>query len=361
MRPALGRLFPQQYRKPVVSAIVASALVAMVAVSCLMLPPGDGSNVQLVDCGKGAPLARAAAEMKRKGVIRSATLLVVLARIKGIDGQVQAGTYQLNDGMSLSEILRKMVAGEIYANRFAVPEGYSIYQLAELLESRRIHPKVDFLAACSDKGVMQEFGIPGNTVEGYLFPATYNIMPNMKPVDTVRMMLRQFEKACGQLSPQLARGSARHRLVTMASIVEKEAVDPKERPLIASVFYNRLRKGMRLQSDPTAVYGVRPFAGKVSGDDVHRLSPYNTYRIKGLPPGPIGNPSAGAIQAAMKPQTSPYYYFVAKRDGTHFFSTTLDQHNIAVTKYLKNKGRNISSSGDVPGLRNDHPNFTDGR
>ncbi|WP_237754282.1 endolytic transglycosylase MltG [Geobacter sp. OR-1] len=359
----MGRLIPKRFAKPVLLTAAALLIVLAATSGIALLPPGDGANVQLVDCAKGASLSRASADMKRKGIIRSSTALVLLARFKGVDNQVQAGTYRLTDAMSLAEILRKLVAGEIYAYRFAVPEGYSIFQLAELLDSRRIHAKADFLAACTDRALLREFGITATSVEGYLFPATYNITPGMKPVDTVRMMVRQFEKTCeNQFSPALAkRGDARHRLVTLASIVEKEAVDPKERPLIASVFYNRLGKGMRLQSDPTAVYGLRPFAGKISGEDVRRSSPYNTYRIHGLPPGPIGNPGAGALQAVLAPQNTPYYYFVARNDGTHFFSTTLDQHNMAVTKYLKSKGRERLESGAVPGYRNDHPSVTGGR
>jgi UPF0755 protein len=206
-----------------------------------------------------------------------------------------------------------------------------------MLDGRKIHGKDEFLAACADRALLSELQLPGPTVEGYLFPATYNITPGMSPADTIRMMVRQFETVCSGISPQLAKSvRSRHNLVTLASLVEKEAVEQKEQPLIASVFFNRLRKGMRLQSDPTAVYGFRPFSGKVTREDVLRTSPYNTYRINGLPPGPIGNPGAEALKAVLTPQSSPYLYFVAKKDGTHFFSTTLDQHNDAVRKYLKN-------------------------
>jgi len=361
---ALKRFLPKKYRRFVVSGAV-SLIVILLSVSLfqLLVPAGDGSNVQLIDCVKGAPLSRAAADMQRRKVIRSAAALVWLARLKGDDGRIQAGAYQFNDGMKLSEMIRKMVAGEVYALRFAVPEGYSIYQIAELLDGRHIHPREEFLAACTDKALLKEFGIPGSSVEGYLFPATYNITPKMKPAETVRMMVRQFEKVCGsQISPIfMKRDSERHRLVTLASLVEKEAVDPKERAVIASVFFNRLKKGMRLQSDPTAVYGIRPFSGKVTGSDVHRISPYNTYIINGLPPGPIGNPGTGALQAVLSPQSTQYFYFVARNDGTHFFSTTLDQHNRAVTKYLKRKNRDSSSSSSVPGYKNDHPSFIGGR
>ena len=145
-----------------------------------------------------------------------------------------------------------------------------------------------------------------------------------------------------------------HNPRALASIVEREAVVPQEKPIIASVFLNRLKKGMPLQSDPTATYGIRAFGGKVSGTDVRRDSPYNTYMINGLPPGPIGNPGAEAIEAVLQPAATGYYYFVAKKDGTHHFSLNLDEHNRAVQMYLKGG----ASQAGSPEYKNDHPNIT---
>jgi UPF0755 protein len=145
-------------------------------------------------------------------------------------------------------------------------------------------------------------------------------------------------------------------ILTLASMVEKEAVAPGERPLIASVFFNRLKKKMPLQSDPTAVYRLRAFAGKVSKRDLRHDSPYNTYKIGGLPPGPIGNPGSGAIRAVLNPATTKYLYFVAKMDGTHYFSTTLDEHNRAVNTYLKSRAAPVEGlENAVPEYRNDYP------
>jgi UPF0755 protein len=174
------------------------------------------------------------------------------------------------------------------------------------------------------------------------------------------MMIGQFESRSGELvSPVFRqRDKRRHQLVTLASMIEKEAVDPQESSTIASVFINRLKIGMRLQSDPTAVYGLRAFSGKVTGTDLHRSSPYNTYQIAGLPPGPIGNPGTVALQAALSPASSPYLYFVAKKDGTHFFSTNLAQHNSAVARYLKGSESKGAASQEVPGYGNDNPSIT---
>jgi UPF0755 protein len=170
-------------------------------------------------------------------------------------------------------------------------------------------------------------------VEGYLFPATYNLSRTTTEEQLISQMVGQFRKVCGEA--ENGGGLSRSETVTLASIIEKEAVSAEEKPLISSVFHNRLRLGMPLQSDPTAVYGVRAFAGKVTKSDISRPSPYNTYLKRGLPPAPIGNPGLDALKAALQPATTPYLYFVARQDGTHQFSRTLDEHNRAVVRFLK--------------------------
>jgi UPF0755 protein len=293
--------------------------------------------VQLFDFAEGNSLKRFAGDLENAGIISNARLFVFYARIRGADARIKAGYYQFNDGLSPREILRRMVAGEIFAVRFAVPEGYSIYQIADLLESRGIFNKTSFLKECFNGALLNELGIEGKSVEGYLYPSTYAIPPKTTEADFIRLMVGQFNKVFGQKFAARAksRGIARNVLVTLASIIEKEAVAPSERPLIASVFANRLTRGMPLQSDPTAVYGIRSFAGKVSKQDIMRPSPYNTYLIMGIPPGPIGNPGSAAIEAAIMPASTGYYYFVARKDGTHYFSATLEEHNRAVRKYLR--------------------------
>ncbi|MEI6306239.1 MAG: endolytic transglycosylase MltG, partial [Deltaproteobacteria bacterium] len=212
-----------------------------------------------------------------------------------------------------------------------------IYQAAELLEQKGYFKKESFLSACRDQTLLKRFGIYGDSVEGYLYPATYNLSRNSSEEQLIIQMLEMFNKTYSGLQgvDEVEQELSRQEIVTLASIIEKEAITPEEKPLIASVFYNRLRLKMPLQSDPTAVYGVRAFGGKVHKSDLGRKSPYNTYMIAGLPPGPIGNPGSGALQAVLHPATTKYLYFVARKDGTHQFSRTLDEHNRAVTRYLK--------------------------
>ncbi|HJV66986.1 MAG TPA: endolytic transglycosylase MltG [Geomonas sp.] len=300
---------------------------------------GNGSRVELVELGRGRTLRTLAAGLESRRVITSARLFTLYARLRGADARVKAGVYQFSDGMRPAQILDKMIAGDVYQRLFALPGGYSTYQAAEMLEKKGIFTKEEFLAACCDQRLLAELGIRARSAEGYLFPGSYNILPGKTPREVVReMVLRQREILQARLKGQgNQQGRSAREILTLASMVEKEAVLPAEMPLIAAVFQNRLKKGMRLQSDPTALYGVRAFSGgKVSHEDICRQTPYNTYLISGLPPGPIGNPGAQAIDAVLNHPAVPYLYFVARGDGSHQFSNDLVAHNQAVQRYLKN-------------------------
>lgn len=329
---------PKKIRIQLLVAIALSILFLLTRFGLFIAsPPGAGKNTQLFDFSQGQSLQKIAKTLEKRKVISSAGLFLLYARLRGDDGRVKAGYYQFSDGMKPAEILRRMVAGEVYVLRFAVPEGYSIFQIAELLAGRSLFDRDAFLKECFNNALLRELSIRGKSVEGYLYPSTYDITPDMTPAEFIRVMTEQFEKVYDREFADRAKsaGMTKREIIILASMIEKEAVRPEERPLIASVFRNRLRRGMPLQSDPTAVYGVRAFAGNVSKHDISRATPYNTYLIGGLPPGPIGNPGKGAIEAAINPATTRYLYFVAKKDGSHHFSTTLDEHNNAVRKYLK--------------------------
>lgn len=303
---------------------------------CLFVPPGSGSVVKELSFPAGSGIRKLANELKSGGVIRSSWHFILVSRLRSQSQRLKAGDYRFNDAMTPADILRKLVNGDVDFRRFALPEGYSIYQAAELLEQKGFFSREEFLEACRDPQVMSRLGIRGNSAEGYLYPATYNLTKGSTAAQLVSQMTTRFEKAFAGIEAGQSVVS-KHEAVILASIIEKEAVSAEEKPLISSVFHNRLRIGMPLQSDPTAVYGVRAFTGKVSKADILRVSPYNTYLIKGLPPGPIGNPGADAIKAALKPAETQYLYFVARQDGTHYFSKTLDEHNRAVNQYLKNR------------------------
>lgn len=296
--------------------------------------------MEIVELGRGRTLRALAGELEKRGIVSSARLFTLYARIMGGDSRVKAGTYLFDDGMRPGQILSKMLTGDIYQRLFALPEGYSSHQAAEMLEKRGIFTRDHFLAACRDRALLAELGIDASSAEGYLLPGSYNILPGRTELEVVREMVKRQQELLGNgvSGRAKAKGLSVHKLLTLASMVEKEAVLPAEKPLIAAVFHNRLRIGMRLQSDPTALYGVRAFAGKVSREDILKPTPYNTYLISGLPPGPIGNPGRDAIEAVLNPPTVPYLYFVGRGDGSHQFSSDLPSHNQAVRKYLRSAG-----------------------
>jgi len=349
-------IFTGRLKWPIIAALLAGLFISARFAFFLYSPKGEGRTVRVIDFAKGSSLNKLAGELEAEGVIGSSTLFLLYARISGVSAKVQAGTYQLSDAMTPPEILRKLAVGDVFEKRFAVPEGYSIFQIAEMLDSRGYFKKEQFLKECRNQALLKELGIKGATVEGYLYPSTYNLLKTDDAAGLIRQMAAQFRKVYADRFslPEKDSRLSQTQIITLASIVEREAVVPEEKPVIASVFLNRLKKGMPLQSDPTATYGTRVFGGKVSGSDVRRDSPYNTYLISGLPPGPIGNPGADAIEAVLKPAATGYYYFVAKNDGTHHFSKSLDEHNRAVQLYLKGRAPRAGFTE----LKNERPNIT---
>ena len=353
---SFSSLFTGNLKWPVIAALLVVLFIPARFAFQLSTPNGEGLKVLTVDFVKGSTLKKLADTLEKEGIISSSAVFILYAKVSGVSGKVQAGTYQFSDAMTPPEILRKLTVGDVFEKRFAIPEGYSIFQIAEMLDSRGFFNKEQFLKECRNQQLLNELGISAKTVEGYLYPSTYNLLKIEAPGDLIRQMADRFVKVYTEKFSTAEKSSrlSRMQIITLASIVEKEAVAPEEKPIIASVFLNRLKKGMPLQSDPTATYGIRAFGGKVSGADVRRDSPYNTYLISGLPPGPIGNPGADAIEAVLKPAATGYYYFVAKNDGTHHFSLNLDEHNRAVHQYLKGGAAETGS----PEFRNDRPNIT---
>lgn len=305
----------------------------------LYLPAGESTQIYGITVPRGAGFAGVANELKQAGVIRSSLHLRLVARLRGLDRRMQTGDYRISSAMLPAQILEKLASGQTDACKFTLPEGYSIYQAAELLQKQGVFDRSAFLKACFDRALLDELGISAKSVEGYLFPGTYQIGFQMDEAGLVTEMVRAFRHKTEGLKPLLeARNTTLEQVVVLASIIEREAVSSEEKPLIASVFLNRLRIGMPLQSDPTAIYGVKIFDGTVTKQDLQRNSLYNTYKVKGLPVGPIGNPGLEAMQAVLQPANTEYLYFVARKNGTHQFSRTLTEHNQGVERFLK-KGR----------------------
>ena len=271
----------------------------------------------------------------KAGIIKSPFKFNMVARLKGYDKQLKAGEYVLAASMPPIKILEKLVKGEVKLYKLTIPEGLNIYQIAELVAQSGLAERAVFIETATDGAFARKLGIAGDTFEGYLYPETYYFPKNVSANTIVYAMVKRFRlvyKPEWEVRGQ-ALGFSKHQVVTLASIIEKETGAPFERPLISSVFHNRLKKKMRLESDPTVIYGLKNFDGNLNRKHLETRTPYNTYRIRALPPGPISNPGSASLEAALYPADTEYIYFVSKKNNTHQFSTNLIDHNQAVRKY----------------------------
>jgi UPF0755 protein len=304
-------------------------------------PAGGAGEEQSFTVETGQPVSAVAEALERRRLIQSAFKFRLFARLEGFDRRLKAGEYGLKASMTPLEILTLMDKGLVRLHRLTVPEGLTIPQIATLVEKTGLARAADILSRATDPTYVRLQGIPADTLEGYLFPETYLFPKTVTADGIVAAMLQRFRST---FSPDWERRAAEigltpHETVTLASIIEKETGDPSERPLIASVFHNRLKRGMRLETDPTVIYGIKDFDGNLTRRHMETPSPYNTYVIKGLPPGPIANPGRKAIEAALFPAQTDYLFFVSKNNGSHQFSTTLADHNRAVQYYQLGPGR----------------------
>jgi len=309
------------------------------------LSPGSSEEIPFtVERGRG--LRQVASALENAGLIRSADVVVWVARLRGWDATLKAGDYDLSPGSSAEEILEKIIAGRVRTYTAVLPEGIRASEIAERLEAAGLAKREAFLQVVEDAEFARSLGVPADNLEGYLYPETYEIPGDLTAEEVARILVGQFDAAWAAIEPEAAGLSlSKHEIVTLASIVEKETAAPEERPLIAAVFLNRLRRGMRLETDPTVIYGIPDFDGNLRRRDLRdKSNPYNTYQIAGLPPGPIASPGADALRAVVKPAETDYLYFVSRNDGTHQFSRTYREHVNAVNRYQRggraNRSRN---------------------
>ena len=304
-------------------------------------PAGTTATEKLFTIAPGQGLKETANALRREGLVSDALRFTILARLDKKDKLIKAGEYFFSTAMTPNEILGQMVEGRVHLYRLTIPEGFNLVQIAAAVASAGLASEKDFLAVARDPATAKALNIDAATTEGYLFPDTYYFPRGLDSFTIIASMVKQFEAAFKPEWHAQAKkmGLSVHEVVTLASIIEKETGAPAERPLIASVFHNRLKKGMRLETDPTVIYGIPDFDGNIKRRHLETYTPYNTYKIKGLPPGPIASPGALAIQAALYPAQTDYLYFVSKKDGTHQFSKTIKEHNAAVRKYQLRKRR----------------------
>lgn len=288
--------------------------------------PAGGAIVSVVP---GEPFRDVCAHLQEAGVVRRAWVLHTWARWSGEDRLVRSGDYLFREAVSPLEVLQTLRSPGAALNRVTIPEGRTLAEVAAMLEHTGLGGADEFLCLARDPAFLAALDLPASGLEGYLFPDTYDFAWTTAPEEILRLMVQRFRQQTEPLRTRLkASGLSEIEMITLASIIESETGVAEERAMISGVFHNRLRIGMRLQADPTAVYDRG--AGPPTADDLKIDSPYNTYIYIGLPPGPICNPGLAALQAALEPADVPYLYFVANSDGTHTFSRTLDEHNRAV-------------------------------
>ncbi len=298
--------------------------------------PAEG---MYVDIPHGASRRAAAHILKKAGVIRNSFAFEFYAR-RHPKRTLQAGEYFFDHPQAGKEVFWKLANGEVYQQPFTVREGETIYDIARDLEAAKYMAADDFLRAAEDPTEIKDLFPEARTLEGFLFPATYNLPKHAPAEELTGMMVRKFREALANVLPNGNKGSdppvSIGSVVTLASLVERETPKPDERRLVAGAFTNRLEKNMPLQCDPTVIYALQmddEYNGTLRLRDLRLNSPYNTYRNRGLPPGPIGNPGEVALRAALHPALTDYLYFVANTQGGHFFASTLAEHNKNVAKY----------------------------
>lgn len=316
---------------------VTAAFLLAVAIWMLYasVPPrteGEG-QAALVRIHPGMSAGQVAEELHSKGLIRDKGYFLGVARVLGSDRQIKAGTYAVTPGDSLFTLLRDFSQGNVVQVRVTIPEGYSVKDIARTLSSHGLIDEGRFLELAGGRYRAVIGGTELPSLEGYLFPDTYLFTLDATEEQIIATMLGRFEQVALPHIERASSGLSPHQVVTLASIVEREAKVAEERPIIAGVYLNRLRIGMPLQADPTVIYALGEHVDRLLYSHLKVDSPYNTYLYAGLPPGPIANPGLASILSVLYPADTGYLYFVARGDGTHVFSRTYAEHERAVNQY----------------------------
>jgi UPF0755 protein len=320
----------------IIAIFVLGLLILLGLAYYIFKPYGAFGSETFVEIPRGTPTSQIARRLAAAGVIRSEFLFLAVRAIRP-HSTVKAGEYRFKEPATPWAVFDRMARGDVYLISITVPEGRNMFDIADHLDSLKVVSREDFLAAARDPSLIRDLAPEAPSLEGYLFPDTYRFPRRITAADLTKMMTDRFRVVWKSLG---ATQSDVHRVVTLASLVETEARLPEERPLVASVFANRLRAGMPLQADPTTVYAAlleNRYRGRIFASDLANPHPYNTYRRPGLPPGPVANPGVSSLKAALEPADTKYLYFVARADGSggHRFSEDLAEHVSAVRKYRR--------------------------
>jgi UPF0755 protein len=317
------------------SPFLAIILVALRVYYSLAVWTYNGPDYQF-DILPGENFSKINTKLSHEKIISSPRLFHRLSQYKGVMNKFKTGRYIIKSHSTMLDVYNTLINEKSMALFFTVPEGKNMYEIGHMLEDHQITTYAEFLKAARDEVILKEEGIDADSAEGYLYPETYDFLPNIPAKTVVHSMIHQFKKKMSTLNNVQSKFTPTE-LIILASMVEKETGDKKERPMIAGVFLNRLKINMRLQSDPTTVYGIfEKYNGNITRKDLLTPSDYNTYTLPALPKGPICNPGIDAIRAVLNPAQHKFLYFVSQNDGTHIFSENYEAHQKAVETWQKN-------------------------
>lgn len=336
-----GRNKPNK-RSSLLKGMLFLSLLTILLMAYDPLGPVESSSEEVpVRIPPGSSTLQIAEILRFNRLIKNELVFIAYSRLTGYDTKLKAGDYVLNRSFSLPQIFEKLSKGQVQAVTFTIPEGFTVEQIAKALAQKGLVDEKKFLALAKKGAFNYPFIVQAKDVkyklEGFLFPDTYKVRPGSSEEEIIEVMLQRFAAVYDEQARSKARelGLNDQELVTLASLIEKEAKVALDRPLISGVIYNRLNNGMRLQIDATIQYILGQAKPRLTYKDLEIESPYNTYLVEGLPPGPIASPGKAAIDAALNPAKTDYLYYVAKSDGSHVFSKTLEEHNKAKKKFLK--------------------------
>jgi len=312
---------------------------------------GYPEPVRLVQIRHGQRTSTIIRHLQQQGILRDQYVPLVYMKIARSGDSLKAGVYEFNRPMSAEDVIDKIVRGDVIQKTVTIREGLDRFQVGRTFAAAGFGRAAEWDKLTADPELIRDIAPAAQTLEGYLFPDTYKLNPGTPAAAIVKTMVQNFRKNFGNEMAYITTGLDAHQTVTLASIVESEAKLPQERPLVASVYLNRLHKHMLLGSDPTVIYAMKLagiWAGNIHKDNLQIDSPYNTYRFPGLPPGPIANPGVASLRAAAAPAPSDFLYFVTKHDGSHAFSTNIEEHNRNVQIYQVQWYRNQRAAAAQP-------------
>lgn len=324
------------------SLLVIILIVLSVTFYYLIFLDSYSKETSLIEIPKGSSLRKISTILDENKLIRNKTLFLIAAYLNGQANSLKAGEYEIPSGSSMESIVIKIAGGDVYLRQVTVPEGKSIRETADIMHKSGFADREEFLKLASDAEYAKELtGKNISSLEGYLFPDTYSFPKSVETKEVIETMVGNFNNVFENLTNEKNIKLTDHQVVILASMIEKETGTDSERDNISAVFHNRLRIGMRLECDPTVIYGMgESYDGNIRKKDLRTKTPYNTYQIYGLPAGPIANPGKEALHAALNPSDVKYLFFVSKGDGSHYFSIDYRSHVNAVNKYIRNRNKN---------------------